>query len=105
MGISQWEAENVEPAVDAISAQVPALNVVGTASFVCLPLGGDRVLKVIRMDYVGALPTFQLLERLAKVFEGWSIQGLDFTGWCRDRDWDGNAFHDQAKTKLTWTPG
>src|SRR5262245_32145712 len=100
LGISQWKAENGEPAVDAISAPVTALNTVRMARRVCLALRGDRVLEVIRMDYIGGLPAFQLLERLAEVFEGWSIQGLDFAGRCRDRDRDGNAFHDQAKTKL-----
>ena len=78
--IAQGQAENVEPAVDPISATMAALNVVRLARFVCLHQRVDCVLQVIRMNDVGGLPTFQLLECLAEIFEGGLIYALDFTG-------------------------
>ena len=98
--ISQGKPTDVEPAVDAISATMAALNVVRLARLVCFQLQGDCLLKVIRMNDVGGLPTFQLFKGLAEVFDGWLVDALDFTGWSGHRNWSRNAVDDQTKTKL-----
>src|SRR6266446_7016346 len=98
--IAQGQAENVEPDVDPISATMAALNIEGLARLVCLYHRVDCVLQVIRMNDVGGLPTFQLLECLVEIFEGRLIDALDFTGRCGDGDRCRNAVDDQTKTKI-----
>src|SRR5207253_5239849 len=77
-----------------------ALNVERLARFVCLHQRVNCVLQVIRMNDVGGLPTFQLLECLVEIFEGRLIDTLDFTGRCGDGDRRRNAVDDQTKTKI-----
>src|SRR5882762_10420089 len=77
-----------------------ALNIEGLARFVCLYHRVDCVLQVIRMNDVGGLPTFQLLECLVEILEGRLIDALDFTGRCGDSDRRRNAVDDQPKTKI-----
>src|SRR5258708_1353578 len=77
-----------------------ALNIERLPRFVRLYHRVDCVLQVIRMNDVGSLPTFQLLECLVEIFEGRPIDALDFTGRCGDGDRRRNAVHDQAKTKI-----
>src|SRR5258708_39948161 len=95
--IAQGQAEDIEPAVGAVSAAVAALDVIGTAGFVCLQLGGSGALKVIRMHDVGAFPTFQFFEGPAEIFERWLIECLDFTSPRGDRNRNWNAVNDQIK--------
>ena len=82
-----------------------ALNVVRLARFVCFQLQGDCLLKVIRMNDIGGLPTLQLLKCLAKVFDGWLVDALDFTGRCGHRNRGGNTVDDQTETKLAGAQG
>src|SRR5688572_823011 len=103
--ISQRKPTDVEPAVDAISATMAALNVVRLARFVCFQLRGDCVLKIVRMNDVGGIPAFQLFKSLAEVFDGWLVDALDFTGWCGHRNWRRNAVHDQTKSKFAGAQG
>src|SRR6266436_713881 len=77
-----------------------ALNIERLARFVCLYHRVDCVLQVIRMNDVGGLPTFQLLECLVEIFEGRLIDALDFTGRCGDGDRRRDAVHDETKTKI-----
>ena len=67
--IPQRQANDVEPAVDAVGATMAAFDVVRTAPLVRIQLCGDCPRQVIRVDDVGGLPAFQLLERLAEVVE------------------------------------
>src|SRR6266436_8586444 len=76
------------------------LNVERLACFVCPYHRVDCVLQVIRMNDVGGLPTFQLLECLVEIFEGRLIDALDFTERCGDGDRRRNAVDDQTKTKI-----
>src|ERR1700734_3801829 len=50
VAIEQGQAENIEPAVDAIRAAVAALDVVRTTGFESVLQRGNRVLKVVRMN-------------------------------------------------------
>jgi hypothetical protein len=75
--ITQRQAKDVVPAVDAVSATVAALDVVRMALLVCLQLSGDCPLEIVRMDDLGGLPAFQLLECLAEVVEGQLIEAFD----------------------------
>src|SRR5882672_9368376 len=77
-----------------------ALNIERLTRFVRLYHRVDCVLQVIRMNDVGSLPTFQLLECLVEIFEGRLIDALDFTGRCGDSDRRRNAVDDQTKTKI-----
>src|ERR1043166_9020328 len=98
--ISERKAADIEPAVDPISAAVSALYVVRTARLVSPLLRRNGVLKVIGVNDVGGFPTFQLLECLAKVFEGWLVNGFDFTSRCCDCHWNRNAVDYQLETKF-----
>ena len=84
----------MEPAVDAISAPMAALDFVWMAGLDRPLPRGDDYWEVIRMNDVGRRPTFQFLERLAEVFQDWSVDDFDFTGRCHDRDQGRNAIDD-----------
>src|SRR5580704_13334934 len=58
IGIEKGQAKDVEPVVDAIRAAVAGLDVVRTSGFESLPLRGNCVLEVIRMNDVGSFPVF-----------------------------------------------
>src|SRR5207244_11853497 len=81
-------------------AMLAALNVDRLGRFVCSSHRVDCVLQVVRMNDVGGLPPFHLLECLGEIFEGRLIDALDVTGRCGDSDRCRNAVDDQTKTKI-----
>src|SRR5215469_12917974 len=52
------------------------------------------------MDRITDQKMFQILERLAEVFEGWLVDAFDFPSRCHDRSRGRNAIKDQTEIKL-----
>src|SRR5262249_4509631 len=98
--IPQRNATDVEPAIDAVSAAMAALDIVRRALSVRIQLRADRPAEVVRVGDVGGLPALQLLECLAEVGEGSLIETFDLA--CRrcHRDRNRNAVDDQLKIEL-----
>src|ERR1700722_16127066 len=97
LGISQREAVDMEPAVDAIGAAVAAFDFIAIAGFDRLPPHRDDVREIIRMNGVGGRPAFQVIESLAEIFQGQLIDEFNFAGCRRDGDGSRNAVNDQSK--------
>jgi hypothetical protein len=74
ISVSYGQSHDIEPAVHAVKAAVATLDVVSSFGFVGFHLCRGRALKVIRVNDVRSLPTFQLFKGLAEVLEGRSIK-------------------------------
>ena len=76
--IPHWEAANLEPSINAISAPATVLNVIDLPRFDGLYSGLDYARKVIRMNGIDQGPVLQLLVCFAEILQGLAVEKLDF---------------------------
>src|SRR3954451_11511526 len=76
-GIAQRHTEDVEPAIHPIKAAMPALHIVCLAGFVCGALRTVHAFEIIRMNNIRSFPFFHLIESLAEILRGWSVNTFD----------------------------
>src|SRR5215813_772578 len=98
--MSQGKAAYVEPSIDTIEASQTLPDLIGPARLDRLPPHGGRVREVIWMNLVSGPPMFQILERLAEVFQGRLVDAFDFPSRGHDGNRGRNAVHDQTEIQL-----
>src|SRR5258708_34705441 len=103
--VSQGMVANLKPAVYAIGAADPDLDVIGVPGFDRIYMCGHQASVVIRMDDVAGGPILQFLSRLAKIFHELAVEQLGLTRRIRGSHEPGNAINDQAKIQFARTQG
>src|SRR5262249_2940955 len=92
--IPHWEAANLEPSVNAISAPASVLNVIDLPRFDCSCAGLDHAGEIVRMNDADESPVLQLLICFAEILQGLAVEKLDLAPCSHRNHEPGNAIDD-----------
>jgi hypothetical protein len=87
----------VKPAVYAIRSALAVLTLVGLSGFDRPPPGGYYASTVVRVNDIASSPTFQILDRLAEVFQYLIVDEFNLTCLIHDSDKRWNSIDDLTK--------